>query len=314
MENESLDIMSNSTVESANTGSSSSVSQNSDTNTGADSIGGDIIQPESSNNTAVNNGTDDTKAPTNGKKDYSDLEKAKYSFHKQFSRQKAKYDKQLAAIREEFERRLSQELDKRDHPEKYRPKTRKDFDYDDDYLDYLTEQRVNKILVERANNYKQEQERLATQRQEDESYKAMVTENLNKCYTTPEAIKDWKDKINIALDNGLGQLLDSDEYLSNYILTNPLGPKIMYELATRADVVKDIFALGSKPNGEIIPRNQTDRLRKLDALITRLAEANSTQPAVQQQTKRPLGKPGLSAPVKKDIWNDSKALLDLLYR
>lgn len=269
---------------------------------------------ESSNDTPnevgneVANGNDER---TN-RNQYSDLEKAQYSFHKQFARQKAKHDREIADLRKEFEKRLADELDKRDHPEKYRPKTRADFQYDDEYVDYLTEQRVNKVLDERVAAYQKEQERIAAQNEADEEYKQIVNESVKRIYNTPEAENDWRTKVGDAMQKGLGKMLDSDEDLSNFILTSPIGPKIMYELATNKKAVQDLFVMGTLPNGKVIPRSPGDRMRKIEQLAEKLETViNNNKAPIQPQ--KALGKPGITKEVKKDIWNDSKALLDMMY-
>lgn len=269
---------------------------------------------ESSNDTPnevgneVANGNDER---TN-RNQYSDLEKAQYSFHKQFARQKAKHDREIADLRKEFEKRLADELDKRDHPEKYRPKTRADFKYDDEYVDYLADRRVNKVLDERLAAYQEEQERIAAQNEADEEYKQIVNESVKRIYSTPEAENDWRTKVGDAMQKGLGKMLDSDEDLSNFILTSPIGPKIMYELATNKKAVQDLFVMGTLPNGKVVPRSPGDRMRKLEQLAEKLETAiNNNKAPIQPQ--KALGKPGITKEVKKDIWNDSKALLDMMY-
>jgi hypothetical protein len=243
---------------------------------------------------------------------YSDLEKAQYSFHKQFARQKAKHDREIADLRKEFEKRLADELDKRDHPEKYRPKTRADFQYDDEYVDYLADRRVNKVLDERLAAYQEEQERIAAQNEADEEYKQIVNESVKRIYNTPEAENDWRTKVGDAMQKGLGKMLDSDEDLSNFILTSPIGPKIMYELATNKKAVQDLFVMGTLPNGKVIPRSPGDRMRKIEQLAEKLETViNNNKAPIQPQ--KALGKPGITKEVKKDIWNDSKALLDMMY-
>lgn len=244
---------------------------------------------------------------------YSDLEKAQYSFHKQFARQKAKHDREIADLRKEFEKRLADELDKRDHPEKYRPKTRADFQYDDEYVDYLTEQRVNKVLDERVAAYQKEQERIAAQNEADEEYKQIVNESVKRIYNTPEAENDWRTKVGDAMQKGLGKMLDSDEDLSNFILTSPIGPKIMYELATNKKAVQDLFVMGTLPNGKVIPRSPGDRMRKIEQLAEKLETVINNNNKAPIQPQKALGKPGITKEVKKDIWNDSKALLDMMY-
>ena len=256
------------------------------------------------------------KVVTEGKTNpsqFSHEEQMTHSFKRQLAKQRSKHEQEIANLRAEFEKRLADELDKRDHPEKYRPKTRADFKYDDEYVDYLADQRVNKVLDERLAAYQKEQERIAAQNEVNEEYKQMVDESVKRIYTTPEAENDWRVKVGEGMKKGLGKMLDTDEDLSNYILTSPIGPKIMYELATNKKAVKDLFVLGTLPNGKIIPRSAGDRMRKIEQLAEKLetAEINNNKAPVQPQ--KALGKPGITKEVKKDIWSDSKALLDMMY-
>ena len=60
-------------------------------------------------NAVENNDANGNVEQTQQKKQYTDLEKAQYSFHKQFARQKAKHDKEIADLRAEFNKRLAED-------------------------------------------------------------------------------------------------------------------------------------------------------------------------------------------------------------
>lgn len=262
-------------------------------------------------NAVENNDANGNVEQTQQKKQYTDLEKAQYSFHKQFARQKAKHDKEIADLRAEFNKRLAEEIDKATHPEKYRPKTRADFEYDDDYVKYLTKEQVNQVLKEQMEQYQKQQEEEASQVAMEDEYREVVSQSMKSIYTTPEAQADWKAKVGEAMQKGLGKMIDADTDMSNYIIFSPLGPKIMYELATNKKAVQDLFTIGKTPDGKVIPRSAQDRMRKLEQLAERLeTDINNNKAAVQQP--KPVGRPGLNKEVKKDIFSDPKALLDMM--
>ena len=252
---------------------------------------------------------------------YTDLEKAQYSFHKQFARQKAKHEQEIANLRAEFDKRLAEEIDKVKNPAKYAPKTRKDFEYDDDYVKYLANEQVNAALEAKIAEYQKQQEEEQRQAQVDAEYRNMLDKTVKSIYNTPEAEADWRAKVGEGMKAVLGSFIDGDQDLSNYIIFSPIGPKIMYELATNKKTVQDIFTIGMTPDGHAIPRSPVDRMRKMEELAERLSRTdinNNTNRSEVLQTRtnvqpvKPIGRPGINKEVKKDIFSDPKALLDMM--
>ena len=243
---------------------------------------------------------------------YTDLEKAQYSFHKQFARQKAKHEQEIANLRAEFDKRLAEEIDKVKNPAKYAPKTRKDFEYDDDYVKYLANEQVNAAIEAKIAEYQKQQEEEQRQAQVDAEYRNMLDKTVKSIYNTPELEKDWREKVGEGMKAGLGSLIDGDQDLSNYIIFSPIGPKIMYELATNKKTVQDIFTIGMTPDGHAIPRSPVDRMRKMEELAERLSRTDINNTRTNVQPVKPIGRPGINKEVKKDIFSDPKALLDMM--
>lgn len=229
------------------------------------------------------NGSGDVKEIT-PKREFSDLEKAEYSFHKQFSKQKKKYEAELARRDESF-KQLQDRLDRLENPEKYREKNRNDFSTDDDYINHLVEQRLTKMLEERekqaAEKAKVEQEQSEKERVENER----INNNIRACFGTDEKINEYRTKVSEAFEQGLEQLIDNTPELSNYIQRSVNGPKILYKLATDANSVKAIFE-GAIDNYDI-----AFRVRELEKSI--LAEETKPAAEVAAQTNREsIGTPG----------------------
>lgn len=257
-------------------------------------------------NTDVNSNIGKTN---NKQRQYTDLERAQHSFHKQFARQKAKYEKQLADMQKQWEERF----DKLENPAKYAPKTRKDFEYDDDYVKYLANEQVNAAIEAKIAEYQKQQEEEQRQAQVDAEYRNMLDKSVKSIYNTPEAEADWRAKVGEGMKAGLGAVIDSDQDLSNYIIFSPIGPKIMYELATNKKAVQDIFTIGTTPDGHAIPRSPGDRMRKMEELAERLSRTDINNTRTNVQPVKPIGKPGINKEIKKDVFSDPKALLDMMY-
>ena len=239
---------------------------------------------------------------------YSHEEQMTYSFKRQLAKQRSKYEKQIADLQKQWEERF----DKLENPAKYAPKTRKDFEYDDDYVKYLANEQVNAALEAKIAEYQKQQEEEQRQAQVDEEYRNMLDKTVKSIYNTPEAEKDWRAKVNEGMKAGLGSLIDGDQDLSNYIIFSPIGPKIMYELATNKKTVQDIFTIGMTPDGRAIPRSPGDRMRKMEELAERLSRTDINNTRTNVQPVKPIGRPGINKEVKKDIFSDPKALLDMM--
>ena len=240
---------------------------------------------------------------------YSHEEQMTYSFKRQLAKQRSKYEKQIADMQKQWEERF----DKLENPAKYAPKTRKDFEYDDDYVKYLANEQVNAAIEAKIAEYQKQQEEEQRQAQVDAEYRNMLDQSVKSIYNTPEAEADWRAKVGEGMKAGLGAVIDSDQDLSNYIIFSPIGPKIMYELATNKKAVQDIFTIGTTPDGHAIPRSPGDRMRKMEELAERLSRTDINNNRTNVQPAKPIGKPGINKEVKKDIFSDPKALLDMMY-
>lgn len=218
---------------------------------------------------------------------YTDLEKAQYSFKRQLAKQRSKYEKQIADLQKQWEERF----DKLENPAKYAPKTRKDFEYDDDYVKYLASEQVNAALEAKLSEYAKQQEEEQRQAQVDAEYRSMLDKSVKSIYNTPESEAEWRSKVGEGMKAGLGSLIDSDQDLSNYIIFSPIGPKIMYELATNKKAVQDIFTIGMTPDGHAIPRSTGDRMRKMEELAERLSRTDINNNRTNVQPVKPIGKP-----------------------
>lgn len=218
---------------------------------------------------------------------FSHEEQMTYSFKRQLAKQRSKYEKQIADLQRQWEERF----DKLENPAKYAPKTRKDFEYDDDYVKYLASEQVNAALEAKLAEYAKQQEEEQRQAQVDAEYRSMLDKSVKSIYNTPESEAEWRSKVGEGMKAGLGSLIDSDQDLSNYIIFSPIGPKIMYELATNKKAVQDIFTIGMTPDGRAIPRSPVDRMRKMEELAERLSRTDINNNRTNVQPVKPIGKP-----------------------
>lgn len=245
----------------------------------------------------VSENVNDAKG-SSGKRQYSDLEKAQYSFHKQFSKQKAKYEKMLADQNKVWEERF----DRLEHPEKYKKKTRDDFSTDDEFIDHLVKQRFDKLMQEQVSEYEAQQAQTREQEEVEAGYRDSIQERVKKLFNDEASLNDYHKVVDAALEKGLGKLITTvDPEVSMQIITSEYGPKILYELAKNPSMVQDWFKEG-----------RSTGYRQF--MVSKLEDQFKNAKAPQQQVKPGIiGKPGIGlTKPKTNIFSSDKALLDFL--
>ena len=257
------------------------------------------------------NGVDDKGTQQVEKPQYTDLQKAQYSFHKQFSKQRARYEKQLAD-RDNQLKEMMERLERLEHPEKYAPKTRNDFQTDDEFINHLVDGKVEALLKQKLEDYQKQEEENRKQTELESKYKTRVSENVAKLYADEAARKEYQSVIDTALSEGLGDVLDQDADLSRYIMLSPLGPKIMYELASNEEAVESLFGEG------VTPLERQFKIREIEARLAQASAAPAAPTAVQTpEPPKPvvMGQPGKThGTPNKDIFSDTNALREFLRR
>ena len=221
-------------------------------------------------------------------REYTPEERAAYSFRKQLAKQREKYEKNYVP-KDQYEQ-LLQRIEKLENPEKFQPLNRQQFQDDDSYIDALVQQRFDNMWNQRLQEAQQRYSEQARQEQEVQAYKSRQDENVKKLFKTPEAEKQYRDAIAVALQNGLGELVDSDREIAQYIMRSDLGPKILYEFATNPKEVENLFNEGV---------TEMDRQFKIRELESRLRN-EINKPAMPV-----VGKPGMGAETKPGSIFDS---------
>ena len=233
----------------------------------------------------------------NPKRTYTKEEQAAYSFRKQLGKQRAKYEDQYGQLQQQYNA-LLERLDRLENPEKYAPLNRGQFQDDDSYIDALVQQRFDNMWNQKLYEAKQRYSEQAKQDQEVQAYKTRQDGNVKKLFKTPEAEQQYRQAIGTALQNGLGELIDSDKDVAQYIMRSDLGPKILYEFATNPKEVEKMFSEGvTEMDRQFMIRDLENRLR-----------SEITKPAMPV-----IGKPGVQAEAKPgSIFDSDDSILNFL--
>lgn len=240
---------------------------------------------------------------------YSHEEQMTFSFKRQLAKQRTKHEQEMAEMR-----KLVESLqDRINNPDKYRPKYREDFNTADEYIDYRSEQKFNKLMEEQ----RAKEEKAAKEKSDFDAmtnyYRERAQKHINTLYPTDEAKAHYKEVVDKAFNDGLGDLLDKDENVSNFLMRRPYGPAILMAIAESPNEYLD--RLYSDPY--MSSSDRIEELRDIEhEIIKKLEQAKKEEQIktenVNQEQPKVVGKPGISTQSKRNIWDDEKALNSFL--
>lgn len=230
------------------------------------------------------------------RRQYTPEERASYSFRKQLNKQRNKYEGQYNQLQTQYNQLLDR-LDRLEHPEKYQPLNRQQFQDDDSYIDAIVQQRFDNMWTQKLEEVQNRYNEQARANEEVTAYRNRANDNVKKLFKTPESEKQYRDAVNIALQNGLGELIDQDKETAKFIMRSDFGPKIVYELATKPELVEEMFADSV---------TDMDRQFKIRQLEDRIRAEMAPKPQV-------IGKPGIQQETTRgSIFDSDESVLNFL--
>lgn len=182
------------------------------------------------------------------------LKRAEFSFKRQLAKSREKHEKELAERDAKYNElaKKFEELEKKVTPKEAK-KTRNDFrdgdQGDEDYIDYLVEQRMNALNADRdAELSKKEAERIekekAAQAEQAELHQRQNAwlENVDNAFAhDAERTKKFIAKVQYANQRGLGEILDQCPVASDYLINDPNGPKVFERMLEDPQVFRRVF-------------------------------------------------------------------------
>ena len=239
------------------------------------------------------------------------MKRAEYSFRRQLDKNNKKHADELAARDKEIAELKARfaEIEKKTDPNNA-PKTRKDFESDDDYIDYLTKRRVDKILAERDAEAKKKADADAeTRRKQKEADDEAIEqqrvwmENVHAAFNDEKREQEFYAKVQYCSQRGLGQILDECPAAADFLMNHPHGPRVMEKVLNDQQTFRDVFGDGSRRVSQL---DVYYALRRVDERMDDVPAAPATPAAPTKPTMPHLGKPGkqAGAGVKPDIYSD----------
>lgn len=257
-----------------------------------------VEQPGTAQETAGN--TQETGDPARKQpKDtsmYTKAEKAEHAFKRQLAKQREKYESSIAELTgsfqgsiEEIKKQVAELKESKKAPEPV--KTRADFTDDDSYIKYLTAQGVQEELSKRdeksakeAEEQKRQQEQEAIFQRQQQEVQEKFTDYCRSAFSEPQRYQQFSARVDKALKNGLGEILDNAPAVRDYIFSHADGPVILDEMLTNRESFVRVMQNAGNPIDAAV--EMRDLLRE----VRDRAKAPTVAP-----TQMPhLGKPGSS--------------------
>ena len=249
----------------------------------------------------------------------SDKEKAAYSFQKQLERQRRRqetdFDAKLEKMFGEFSKKFEDFKSSQKPPEE-KPKTRNDFENDTEYVNYMIQQGIKKALAERdAAHAKTAEEQAAEQKKLEQARQVAMRDqqtfisNIAATYQGEE-LEAWKQRMAVASQKGLRDILDSSPVLKSFVMTSKWGPLVLDRIITDPDSLKRLMGPFSSP------------MEMQLELLEIAREAKAARDAGHQETQQPqhkgitpMGRPGAggnSGAGRGDVFANDDALIKFM--
>lgn len=194
---------------------------------------------------------DPAPAPKPDLSKLSKEEKAEHAFKRQLSKQRERHEAEIKDLKDTFQKQFDDLKNSLKQPEPL--KTRADFPLDkggdDAYIKYLANQQVNEIMAERDKKASEDAAEKARQ-QEEETRQQQVRDEMTRSFSANShaAFKDdasfnaFSAKVNTALANGLGEVLDSVPVVRDFVFRNPEGPIVLDKMLSSEGAFRKVMS------------------------------------------------------------------------
>ena len=263
-------------------------------------------------------GTVEPNEPKPPKPDLSTLskeEKAQHAFQRQLAKQRSKYESQIQAMHESFQKQFDDFRNefKKSQP-KEAPKTREDFESDDEYIKYLVKSQNDDYRAELdAKNAKEAEEKAAKDREQQEymerqqAIAGTFNDNCRASFSDGEAYGAFAAKLKKGISNGLGEILDNAPAIRDYIFENPNGPAVLNEMLSSKESFVRVMRNAGSPMDAVIEMHE---IAKEINGKKNAAEASERTPKTQMPK---LGKPGAkSGGAKTGVFGSDRDIINFI--
>ena len=211
--------------------------------------------------------TVEPKEPKPPKPDLSTIskeEKAQHAFRRQIEKQRSKYEAQIQQMHDSFQKQLDDFRNEfRKNQPKEAPKTREDFESDDDYIKYLVKAQNDDYRAELdAKTAKEAEEKAAKDREQQEynqrqqALAGAFQDNCRATFTDEGSYGAFAARVNKGIANGLGEILDNAPEIRDYLFSNPNGPAVLNEMLSSKESFVRVMRNAGSPMDAVIEMHE----------------------------------------------------------
>lgn len=246
---------------------------------------------ESSDETPKSSETVDSNKPSNDKSKYTPEQKAEYAFKKRLDRERKKYESQMLE--------LKKQLEALQNPSKNQPKTREDFASDEEYVKDYFGNMINDAFAKRDAEYRKREEMMNAQAQVMESFANQVERDFG-------SMDEYNNVVENSLEAGLGELIENNPVVKQFIQQSDNSAKVLYKLATEQDAVNKVF--GSKTEWDMF-YNLKRLEESAETQVFNKRESQQQVNNVNPAPVKPIGKVGGQGGNTNENWDDRNWLM-----
>lgn len=238
---------------------------------------------------------DEEKKPPKDLSGLTKEEKAAFAFKRQMAKRESKFEEALKSRDSEIEN-LKKAIAEMKAPKE--TKSRKDFEKDDEYIEYLAQSKVESIMKDRDAKAAEEKAQADKEAQEQQAFQERTQEAIDNFRTAVgEAFTDktqetaFRENVTKAYRNGLAELLDTVPPAKSFLLENgTTGVKVLDKVLKDRNAFSRVF----RPNQD--PVSMLIELHAIAHEVNQPTQAPAStvaEPAPEQAPKKAaIGRPG----------------------
>lgn len=218
------------------------------------------------------------------KSKYTPEQKAEYAFKKRLDRERRKYDSQILE--------LKKQLEALQNPNKNTPKKREDYANDEEYVKDFFGNMINDAFNKRDEEYRKKEEMMNAQAQVMESFANQVERDFGN-------LEEYNSVVENSLEAGLGELIENNPTVKQFIQQSDNSAKVLYMLATNQDAVNKVFRCKTEWDMFYNLKRLEESLESQSFIKSANTQVNNVNPAV-----KPIGKVGGQGGQTNENWDD----------
>ena len=246
------------------------------------------------------------------------LQRAEHAFRSQLAKQNKKHSDDMAELRKTIEAQKAElEAFKKSQQPKPPMKTRKDFETDDEYIQYVAQEYAKDIIekqkaedAEAASKKAAEDAEAQKRQQADIEERQRFDAHILSSFGNDQArAQKFTAKLQYAAKNGLGEILDNAPGTWDFLSRDPNGPKVFEKVLNDRVYFQRMFENNRTDLGMLVTAREIARELAGTPTPTPTPAPSANPAPAKPGVVPPIGKPGAGGNgAAPDIFSDNAAL------